>query len=102
MEKSGQFSEKFIHNITDSHSQIIEGVYAKNLEAALFYFIHREKMEKILLAHGLSKETVTSIMMLYRNTKAKVHSLDGNTDFFDSVSGVLHGDTLGLYLFIIY
>ena len=41
-------------------------------------------------------------MMLYKNTKVKVHSLDGDTDFFDIVAGVLQGDSLALYLFIIY
>ena len=40
-------------------------------------------------------------MMLYRNTKVKVHSLDGDTDYFDIVAGVLQGDTLAPYLFII-
>ena len=40
-------------------------------------------------------------MMLYRNTKVKVHSLDWDTDFFDIVAGVLQGDILALYLFII-
>ena len=40
-------------------------------------------------------------MMLYRSTKVKVHSLDGATDYFEIVSGVLQGDTLAPYLFII-
>ena len=40
-------------------------------------------------------------MMLYKNTKVKVCSLDGDTDYFDIVAGVLQGDTLALYLFII-
>ena len=40
-------------------------------------------------------------MMLYRNTKVKVRSPDGNTDYFDTVAGVLQRDTLALYLFII-
>ena len=39
--------------------------------------------------------------MLYRNTKVKVRSPDGDTDYFDIVAGVLHGDTLTPYLFII-
>ena len=40
-------------------------------------------------------------MMLYKNTKAKVRSLDGDTDYFDIVTGVLQGDTLAPYLLII-
>ena len=40
-------------------------------------------------------------MMLYTNTKIKVRSLDGETDFFDIVAGFLQEDTLAPYLFII-
>ena len=40
-------------------------------------------------------------MMLYKNTKVKVHSPDGDTDFFDIMAGVLQGNTLTPYLFII-
>ena len=58
-------------------------------------------MEQILLAYGLPKETIAAIMMLYRNTKVKVRSLDGDTDYFDIVEVVQQGDTLAPYLFII-
>ena len=40
-------------------------------------------------------------MMLYRNTKLKICSSDGDTDYFDIVVGVLQGNTLAPYLFII-
>ena len=40
-------------------------------------------------------------MMLQKNTKVKVQLPDGNTDYFDIVAGVLQGDTLAPYLFII-
>ena len=40
-------------------------------------------------------------MMLHRNTKVKVRSPNGDTDYFDIVSGVLQGDTLAPYPFII-
>ena len=89
--------------------RILEGVRAKNLEATIsfvdfskaFDFIHREKMGQILLAYGLPKETVAAIMMLYKNTKVKDRSPDGDTDYFDIVAGVLQGDTLAQYIFII-
>ena len=58
-------------------------------------------MEPILLAYGLPKETVAAITILYRNTKAKVWSPDGDTEYFDIVAGVLQGDMLAPYLFII-
>ena len=64
--------------------------------------IHRGKMEQILLAYGLPKETVAAIMILSRNTKVRVRSSNGDTDYFDIVAGVLQGDTLAPYLFIIY
>ena len=41
------------------------------------------------------------LMILYKNTNVKVRSPDGDTDYFDIVTGVLQGDTLAPYLFII-
>ena len=87
----------------------LEGVRAKNLEATILFVDfskafdskHWGNMEQILLANGLPKETVAAIMMLYRNTKVKVRSPDGDTDYFNIVAGVLQGDTLAPYLFII-
>ena len=58
-------------------------------------------MEQILLSYGLLKESVAAITILYRNTKVKAHSPDGDTEYFDIVAGVLQGDTLAPYLFII-
>ena len=89
--------------------QILEGVRAKSLEAITllvdyseaFDSIHRGKTEQILLAYGLPKETVTAKRMLDRNTKVKVRSPNGDTDYFDIVAGVLQGDTLAPYLFFI-
>ena len=46
-----------------------------------------------------SLETVAAITVLYRITK--VQSRDGGTEYFDIVAGVLHGDTLAPYFFII-
>ena len=58
-------------------------------------------MEQILLAYGLPKKSVAAITILYRNTKVKVRSPDGDTEYFDIVAGLLQGDTLAPYLFII-
>ena len=58
-------------------------------------------MEQTLLVYSLPKETITAKMMLYKNTKVKVRSPDGDTDFFDIVTSVLQGDALAPYLFII-
>ena len=58
-------------------------------------------MEQNQLAHGQPKETVEAITILFRNTKVKVRSPDGDTEYFYIVAGVLQGDTLSPYLFII-
>ena len=58
-------------------------------------------MEQILRAYGIPKETIAAITIPYRNTKVKVRSPDGDTEYFDIVAGVLQGDTLAPYLFII-
>ena len=58
-------------------------------------------MRKILLAYGIPEETVSAIMMLYKNTKSLVRSPDGDTAFFEILAGVLQGDTLAPFLFII-
>ena len=81
----------------------------KNLEATILFvafakafdFIHWGKMEQMLLANSLPKDSVAAIMMLYRNTKVKVREPDEDTDYFDIVAGVLQGDTLEPYLFVI-
>ena len=82
--------------------RILEGVRAENIQATLLFVdftnafdsIHRGKMGQILLAYGLPKETVAAITILCRNTKVKVRSPDGDTEYFDIVAGVLQGDTL--------
>ena len=89
--------------------RILEGIRAINLQATLLFVdftkafdsIHRGKMEPILLAYILPKETIAAITILYRNTKVKVCSPDGDTEYFDIVAGVLQGDMLAPYLFII-
>ena len=90
-------------------SQILTIIDSKNLEATPLFIniskafdsIHKGKMEQILFAYGLPKETVAAVMLLYENTKVKVRSPDGDTDYFVIVAGVLQGYKLALYLFII-
>ena len=42
-------------------------------------------MKQILLTYGLSKKTVASIMVLFKNTEAKLRSSNGDIDLFDIV-----------------
>ena len=87
----------------------MEGIKSKNLPATLLFIdfskafdsIHRGKMIEILSAYGVPKETVDAIMILYQDTCSMVRSPDGDTDFSDISAGVLQGDTLTPYIFII-
>ena len=55
---------------------------------------------KILDAYGIPDEII-AINALYTNTMAQVLSPDGDSGFFEILAGVLQGDTLAPYLFII-
>ena len=89
--------------------QVLESIRVKNIEATIsfvdffvvFASIHLGKLQLILLAYGLPKETVAVIMMLYRNMKVKARFPDGDTDYFDNVACELQRDTLAPYLFFI-
>ena len=105
-----RLSEESLHTLTNVIRLIIEEVRAKNLEATLQFVDfskaidckHRGKIMQILLAYGLPKETLTAIMILYKNTKAMIRSPDRETDDFDIDAGVLQEDPLARYLFILY
>ena len=60
----------------------------KNLQATILFVgftkafdsIHRGNMEQILLAYNIPKKTVAAITILYRNTKVKVRSPNGDSN----------------------
>ena len=89
--------------------RIIEGIKVKYLPAILtfvdfrkaFDSIHRGKRLQILLAYGIPQFLVNAIGIMYNDTNAHVKSPDGDTDFFAILAGVLQGDTLAPFLFII-
>ena len=89
--------------------RIIEGVKANNLKAVLTFIdfkkafdsIDREKMMKILKAYGIPPNLLRAIDKMYANTRAKVISPDGETGDVDITAGVLQGDTLAPFLFVI-
>ncbi|MEE8288342.1 MAG: reverse transcriptase domain-containing protein [Nitrosomonadaceae bacterium] len=89
--------------------RLIEGIKKKNLPAILTFIdfrkafdtIHRGKMLKILTAYGIPDQLVTAIGNVYNDTRAKVISPDGETEIFEILAGVLQGDTLAPYLFVI-
>ena len=58
-------------------------------------------MEQILETYGMPNEIIKAIMIIYKNTQVFVRSPDVDTEFFNIIAGVLQGDTLAPYLFII-
>ena len=61
-----------------------------------FDSIHRGKMEQILLTYGLPKETVATIIMVYKNMKVKVFSPDGDSYFFNIVTDLMKENSFTL------
>ena len=57
-------------------------------------------MFKILPLYGIPDQIINAIKVLYTNTIAKVLTPDGETEQFDILAGVLQGDTLAPFLFI--
>lgn len=96
-----KIATEFLAKITNIYGYLIEAVmtfidFKKALDS-----IHRGKMMRILKAYGIPPNLLQAIEMMYTNTKAKVLSPDGETEMFDITTGVLQGDTLAPFLFII-
>ena len=89
--------------------RLVEGVKNKNLSAVMVFIdfskafdsIDRKKMIQILSAYGIPKKILAAIEVMYSETFAKVISPDGSTELFKILNGVLQGDTLAPYIFVI-
>ena len=89
--------------------RLLEGVKDNNLEAILIFIdfkkaldtIYRGKMLAILKAYGILEELVSAISIMYEDTTAKIITPGGETETFNILVGVLQGDTLAPYLFVI-
>ena len=66
-----------------------------------FDSIHRKKMFRILKAYGIPPRLLGAIKSMYQDTFARVLSPDGETAWFEILAGVLQGDTLAPFLFLI-
>ena len=58
-------------------------------------------MFKMMPLYGIPDQIFSAIEALYINTNAKVLTPDGETEQFDILAGVLQGDTLAPFLFIL-
>ena len=88
--------------------RLLERVKSNNIPPVLLFVdfsksfdsIDRKNMKYILKSYGISAETVSTIMMLYMN-HSMVKSPDGDTQLFEITTGILQGDTISPFLFII-
>ena len=86
--------------------RLIERAKERNLKATLAFLdfkkafsnLHWEKMSNILRAYTITEQTVRAIGLLFKGTKLKVISVYRDTEFFESLAGVLQSDTLAPYI----
>ena len=89
--------------------RIIEEMSHCNRDLALVFIdfskafdsVDRSMMFKILQLYGIPGEIIDAIKILYTDTSATILSPDGETSPFDICAGILQGDTLAPFLFII-
>jgi hypothetical protein len=89
--------------------RLLEGAQGNNLSCVLTFIdfrkafdtIHRGKLIEILRAYGVPNKMVEAIEATYSETWAKVRTADGVTEAFQILAGVLQGDTLAPFLFIV-
>jgi hypothetical protein len=66
-----------------------------------FDSVSRASIPQILLLYGVPTTLIQSVMGLYENTTAAVRTSHGLTDSFVTSSGVLQGDTLAPFIFVL-
>ena len=93
-------ARRLIEEIRDSQTGKLVSIFIDFTKA--FDSVNWSWMRAILLAYNVPIKLVDTIMSLYHGATAKV-KLENNefTDFISLSSGVLQGDTLAPYLFII-
>ena len=89
--------------------RLIEGIRRNNRKAVIVYVdfkkafdsVDRQKMMQILKAYDVPPNLLSAIELMYQDTRAKVVTPDGDTEMFEILAGILQGDTLAPFLFVI-
>ena len=88
--------------------RLIDGVKRYNRKGIILYidfkkafYVHRGKMMQILKAYNIPPRMLSAINLLHENTKARVITPDGETEYFEIKEGLLQGDNLVWYLLAI-
>lgn len=89
--------------------RIIEELRISKRKAAIVFVdfskafdsVNRKGMLHILLNYGVPDETVKAIAIMYDNPSSSVQTMDGLTKEFLTTAGILQGDTLAPFLFVI-
>ena len=89
--------------------RIIEECKIGNKSAAIVFVdfskafdsINREALFHILGLYGIPEPIIKAIRLLYDSSQSRIQTVDGYTEFFKTLLGVLQGDTLAPFLFII-
>ena len=110
MEKSKLLSNKSLLSLTDfdypsnhrrsTRKKSRENTTVRRFHQSIRFHIQKKDELNTPCIWSLQK-TIFVIMILYKNTKVIVRSSGGDTDFFDIIAGVLLGDTLASYSFIL-
>ena len=58
-------------------------------------------MFDILKLYGIPEKIINAIKVLYTDTSSTISTSDGETEPFSTLAGILQGDTLAPFLFII-
>ena len=67
----------------------------------MYLTLHRSSILVILSQHNVPICLISDIIQMYSDTSACFSTEIGPKEWFKTTSGVLHGDTLSLYLFIV-
>ena len=89
--------------------RIIEETKLCNLDAVFIFVdfskafdsVDRSLMLEILALYGIPEQLIKAIQVLYTNTTATIYTPDGETQPIDIKAGILQGDTLAPFLFIL-